>query len=224
MIGPTNNTDLKLVSEFNSTWADRIAYLILAGLLVDIADLFIPEGWWKIAVSIGANLLIFGGVWGELWFAKRAREADDGRVAEADARAAEANAKALEAQLALEKFRKPWELPVWKLGQYEAILAPFSGTPFLIHTVDENDQRQMAATLWQAFAWAKWKRPVLAVAIVPPWIDGIDVRVNHSRVTEWRPAAEAVAKVFALSEIEATISETDGVQPDAIHVFIGRKA
>jgi hypothetical protein len=90
MLGPKDSNDLKSVSEFNSVWADRVAYLILVGLLVDIADLFTSEGRWKIGVSIGANLLIFGGVWGELWFAKRAREADDGRVAEANARAAEA--------------------------------------------------------------------------------------------------------------------------------------
>ncbi len=93
MIGPKNN-DLKSISEFNSTWADRLAYLILAGLLVDIADLFIPEGWWKIVAAIGANLLIFGGVWGELWFAKRARDADDSRVAEANVRAADAQLEA----------------------------------------------------------------------------------------------------------------------------------
>jgi len=98
MLGSPHKTDLKSVSDFNSTWADRVAYLILVGLLVDIADLFIPEGWWKIAVAIGANLLIFGGVWGELLFAKRAREADDGRVAEANAIAALAQKEAAEAR------------------------------------------------------------------------------------------------------------------------------
>jgi hypothetical protein len=98
MLGPKNNADLKSISDFNSDWARRIAYLILAGLLVDVADLFIPEGWWKITVAIAANLLIFGGVWGELWFAERARAADDGRVAEAEKAVAESNVRALEAK------------------------------------------------------------------------------------------------------------------------------
>ena len=50
--------------------------------------------------------LIAIGVWGELRFAKRAREADDGRVAEANKLAAEANERAAEAQLHLEQLRK----------------------------------------------------------------------------------------------------------------------
>jgi hypothetical protein len=53
---------------------------------------------WYDGLTIVADSLIAIGVWGELWFAKRAREADDSRVAEA-------NALAAKAQLETERLR-----------------------------------------------------------------------------------------------------------------------
>ena len=103
MLGPKNN-DLKSISDFNSKWADRIALLIIVGLGVDIAEvLILGKEWPEWALTIAANSLIAGGVWGELWFAKRAREADDSRVAEANASAANANERAAQLTLDLEK-------------------------------------------------------------------------------------------------------------------------
>lgn len=88
-------TSPKSVSDFNSEWADRIALLILVGLLVDIAALFISDkSSWRMVLAITGDILIIAGVWGELWFAKRAREADDGRVAEAERAVAAANERA----------------------------------------------------------------------------------------------------------------------------------
>jgi hypothetical protein len=100
MMFKPNGTDLQLVSEFNSLWADRIARLILVGLLFDIAAVFVSKGPWRDVLTILADMLIIAGVWGELFFAKRAREADDGRVAEANKLAAEAIERAAKADLA----------------------------------------------------------------------------------------------------------------------------
>jgi hypothetical protein len=97
MLGLKNN-DLKSISDFNSAWADRIALLILLGLSVDIAAVFVSDDVWRKGFTIAADSLIAVGVWGELWFAKRAREADDGRVAEANASAARAQKEAAEAR------------------------------------------------------------------------------------------------------------------------------
>jgi hypothetical protein len=109
MLGPKNN-DLKSISDFNSSWADRIALLILVGLGVDIVAVFIPDDTWRRGLTIAADSLIAIGVWGELRFAKRARSADDSRVAEAEKalaeasiRAAEAHARAAQLMLDLEK-------------------------------------------------------------------------------------------------------------------------
>src|SRR5437867_543934 len=102
-----NSSDLKSVSAFNSRWADRIALLILVGLGVDIGAVFVSDEAWRKGLTIMADSLIVMGVWGELWFAKRAREADDGRVAEAEKAVAGANARAAEALLDLEKLKSP---------------------------------------------------------------------------------------------------------------------
>jgi hypothetical protein len=112
MLGPKNK-DLKSISDFNSRWADRVALLILVGLGVDIGAAFVSDETWRKGLTILANSLIALGVWGELWFAKRAREADDSRVAEAERAVAEANARVAEAELRLEELRKsagPWDI------------------------------------------------------------------------------------------------------------------
>lgn len=200
-------------------------WLIICGLIGEAALVFsILETRFEKPLTFLFTLAIAAGVWIEY-------VGSDDISSEKDARIAEANARALEAQLALEKFRKPWELPVWKLREYEKILGPFAGTPFMIHVIDNVDQRQMAATLNQAFAWSRWvpgpgKAPTMlapGIADLPPWLNGVDVRINDQKGADWRGAADAVAQVFALAEIEATVHETNGVQPDAIHIFIGRK-
>jgi hypothetical protein len=94
-------SDFKSISDFNSEWSDRIAVLILVGLLVDIGDVFVPDqSFLKATLTIIANVLIMAGVWGELWFLKRARTADDSRVAQAEIAVAEAKARASEADRA----------------------------------------------------------------------------------------------------------------------------
>ena len=96
-IGIPDNRNLKSVSDFNSKWADRLALLILIGLILDIVAVFVKDTLWHPVLAVGANAMIFSGVWGELHFAKRARTADDSRVAEAEKSVAEANVRAAEA-------------------------------------------------------------------------------------------------------------------------------
>jgi hypothetical protein len=87
--GSGNNLQSKY--DFNSTWADRIAHLIVFGLVIEIAAVFIlQKHLLEASLTIVANILIALGVWDELWFARRAKEAGDGIVAEANERAANA--------------------------------------------------------------------------------------------------------------------------------------
>jgi hypothetical protein len=104
-----NGGNLQSKYEFNSTWADRIAHLILIGLAVDIIAAFVlGKSPLEVTLSITASVLIALGVWGELWFARRAKEAGDGIVAEAKARA-------LEAKLELARLEKKSELEIAEL-------------------------------------------------------------------------------------------------------------
>ena len=116
MLGPKNK-DWKSISDFNSEWAHRIALLILAGLAVEIAEVIIlRKPWPEWALTIAGNSLIAIGVWGELFFAKRARTADDSRVAEAEKAVAEANQRAAEANARAEEARE-------RTAQAELVLA-----------------------------------------------------------------------------------------------------
>lgn len=75
--------------EFNSTWSERVASLIIVGLAVEIAAVFVfKKPFWETVATILANVLIVAGVWGELIFAKRAKAASDKIVAAAHTRAA----------------------------------------------------------------------------------------------------------------------------------------
>jgi hypothetical protein len=77
--------EFKSISDFNYEWSDRIALLIILGLLVDVGNAFVPNNsFWKLPLTIVADVLIIAGLWGESWFLKRARKADDSRVAEAE--------------------------------------------------------------------------------------------------------------------------------------------
>ena len=118
-----SNDDLRSKYENNSVWADRIALLIVVGLVVEIAAVFIlQKPLLEAILTTSATALIACGVWGELWFAKRAKEAGDGMVAEANARAAEANQKAQEAILELARLREKGELTA------DAVLATAQAT------------------------------------------------------------------------------------------------
>ena len=67
-------SDLKSKYDDNSSYAERIAVLIIVGLLVEIAAVFIfQKPWTESVTAISANALIVVGVWGELFFERRAK-------------------------------------------------------------------------------------------------------------------------------------------------------
>jgi len=56
--------DFKSLSDFYYEWADRVALLIIVGLMFDIAAAFIlGKALPEIALTVVANSLIVGGVW-----------------------------------------------------------------------------------------------------------------------------------------------------------------
>lgn len=232
---------LKSTFARNSRWSGWSGQAIVAGLVLDIVVLLLfaaDKSWKETAAGIFATFVIGAGVWLEIHFGHKAETAavrlqqiSDERIAQFGKETAEANARALEAQLALEKFRRPWALPVWKLPDWEKILSPFAGTPFRILTMNEPGTLLMAARLRQAFAWSRWTTlpsrglpsPDEGVELIPEY-DGIDIRVDQSRRDDWLAAAQAVAGIFNAEEIdaEARVMES-GTPADAIHIFIGRK-
>jgi hypothetical protein len=118
-------SELKSKYDSNSVRAERIAGLIIVGLLVEIAAVFVfQKPWVESVVSISANALIVIGVWGELFFERRSKEAGDKLVTAALERAAKAENDLIE-------FRTPRRAKI--RPQIDALaeqLKPFAGTKF----------------------------------------------------------------------------------------------
>ena len=90
--------DAYILSRVIHDWEDAAALKILGIEIVSafVLDKSLPEA----SFTVASAAFIWIGVWGELFFAKKAKEAGDRIVAEANARAAEANKVAEEERLA----------------------------------------------------------------------------------------------------------------------------
>jgi hypothetical protein len=184
MLGPKHK-DLKSISDFNSAWADRLALLILVGLVVDIAAAFIlGRTWPENGLTIAANALIIIGVWGELRFAKRAREADDSRVAEANARAAEAQRETerLKAEnLIMQGGLRPRRIPTGsskpRPEEFKDV-AEYAGTVALIQSVPGDFEAEtLAQDIFLVLSDFGWNAGILSE---PDWL--VDPRRIHEGV------------------------------------------
>jgi hypothetical protein len=166
--------DLQSRYEFNSTLAERIALLIIVGLAVEIASVFIVGKplLWEGVLTIFANVLIAAGVWGELRYSKRAKEAGDGIVAEA-------NARASEAQLQLERLRA-------KLGPRkidpDIFLKALDGRPKspieIMFPKEDGEAFMLAIQFRDLLRTAKWEASE-PVPVPPTDIPRLDNQPSH---------------------------------------------
>ncbi len=140
-----NNVDLQSKYDFNSDWADRIALLIVIGLAVEIVAVFVfKKPFWEGATTILANVLIVAGVWGELYFAKRAKEAADQIVAAAHERAAKAVEAAHFAYQEAKRNAEPRKLDLEKFKEFVERSPPAKAEVLYV--------RECADCLWLAFS------------------------------------------------------------------------
>src|SRR5258708_18410411 len=93
--------------EVNSHRAHISAYVLIAGLVLEVINAVIWFHGPETIAGIVAVLLIVGGVWGEVHFAHKARLAGDRQLAQYETRTAEANARAEEAKLELARLTTP---------------------------------------------------------------------------------------------------------------------
>jgi hypothetical protein len=92
--------------ETNSHRSELAAYVLIAGLAIELAFAFFLDGPWLEKVStIVADVLIVVGVWGEIHFGRKARESGDKLLAESEVRISEANERAANAELELGRIR-----------------------------------------------------------------------------------------------------------------------
>jgi len=233
-----NDRELRSRYETFSTWAERVALLILVGLAVEIAAVFILEKPWLEAVlTISANMLIIMGVWGELSLEKRAKQAGDGLVAIANARAAEAQLEL--AKITTPRFRR---LTVEAVASIVEKIEQFRDTKFDVgHNPIGREQWDLAWQLEPIFPKAGW--------IFIDWIGGktfsklnwtmtphtygvanvsnISIELTPEYREKLLPAANALADALNGIGIAATVEANPisgaSTTPDAVHLLIGAK-
>jgi hypothetical protein len=216
--------DLKSISGFNSDWADRIALLILVGLAVDILNAFVECKAWRIGLTILANALIAIGVWGELWFLKRARTADDGRVAEAN-RAAE------EAKLETEKLREKHSWRVLSPPAFTELALSLRGpaaSVLISYPLGDTETAGFVTQLSTAFRQADWKVGFVASSYSAPLTWGVVVPsslTDDDPLRRIRLALSAAKIEFISTTLPRThglsITDAGSVAPSVAQIYVG---
>jgi hypothetical protein len=238
----SNNNDLRSKYEKNSAIAEGLAWLILLGLAVEIAAVFIlKKPLLEGALTISANALIWLGVWGELIFEKRAREAGDGIVAEANARAAEANQKAQEAILELARFKAPRELTQEQRGRIVDKLKPFSGTEYDIAISDADPEilnfvfiieLVLSTAGWTEIDWQGngegFIREGMLIIRLGVSVTNVMIGVHVSQPLKLCEHALALSDALMTEDIDATAARLtphrmSSTNANAVHILMGRK-
>lgn len=229
--------DLKSRYERNSARADWLAKLIILGLAVEIAGVFIlQKEMLEGAVTILSTALIAIGVWGELKFSHRAREAGDAIVAEAEARAAEANLKAREAGLELAKFRAPRSLNREQTERIAGKIKPFAGTSFAGARNPGNPEfesclRDIEIALhmagWKEVDWHVSPGRSRAAGLTTIGTDAsvwdVSIGIPQRNFQTHSKPAFALAEALSAEGITATAAIVYDQDAVAIHVMVGPK-
>jgi hypothetical protein len=222
--------------EVNSHRAHLFAYVLIAGLIIELgAGVFWYRGIETI-VGTAATLLIVIGVWGEIFFGQKARIAGDKQLAQFEARAAEANQRAQEAALELARLTTPRTISTEQKQRLIEAVQPFAGTPFVLLLQPEPEplalMEEICGALVDAgWTWLSWPSPIAFVRPGKPSVGmitgtGVRVQLASSKKPEWEGPVLALANALAavgLEDVLAHESDDGSVADTAVHIRIGRK-
>ncbi len=229
--------DLKSRYQRNSARADWLAKFIILGLAVEIVGVFVlqkpaMEG----AVTIISAALIAIGVWGELKFSHRAREAGDAIVAEAEARGAEATLKAQEVVLELAKFRAPRTLNREQTERIAGKIKQYTGAQFAGARNPGNPEfKSCLRDIEIALHMAGWKEIDWHVSAGRPRAAGlttigtdvsvwnVSIGIPQRNFQTYSKSAFALAEALSAEGVTATAGIIYDQNAVAIHVMVGPK-
>jgi hypothetical protein len=233
--GEKGGSDLRSEYERYSGFAELAALLILVGLAVEIAAVFIlHKPWPENVLSVASTALIAVGVWGEIILEKRAKNAGDGLVAQAEERAADANAKALEAQAELERLKAPRFLSEEQRARITEKMSTFAGQEFTgavaMGASDAWTLWRLIANVLQGAGWVRVKPsgqsfgdPPAAIPIATTRGVMIMAPVGGSSTPEITKRSRALAEALSVEGIEAIWWPMMPTNSTAIRIEIGPK-
>jgi hypothetical protein len=222
--------------ERNSRRAHLSAYVLVAGLTLELINAAI---WYKgpeTLVEMAAVLLIVGGVWGEVFFGRKARIAGDSQLAQYEARTAEANQRAQEAALELAKFREPRVLGQEQMYRIAEKLKKHVGIQFAGATSGRNPEyltflqfieTSLMLANWQEINWHVSRGVTRAAGKT---VIGTDVSVSNVLITFPMDAMGKAMEAAAIALADALTAEgfeakagLDARNAGAIQVMVGPK-
>jgi hypothetical protein len=218
--------------EVNSHRAHLSAYVLVAGLVLELVNAVVWYEGPRTLAEMAAVLLIVGGVWGEVLFGHRARIAGDNQLAEYEARAAEANQKAQEAALSLERFRAPRALDTEQQARMADKLSQFHGTQYCVgvNSFDPeyvmlviNIEDTLAKAGWLEVDWPNGRtRPGKTLIGFELVVSNVWIAVGFGEVLTGLPIAKALAEALSEEGIE-TFAAPDVGFNEGIRIIVGRK-
>lgn len=238
---------LEEASERHTSFAEWGAKALIIGLAIELVYVAISDRSWFERLILGvANVLVTGGVGAEVYFARRARSADDKLRAEAKTRLTEALNRAAHAEEELIKFRARRSISPEAMKEISESLKSFAPMRFDI-CVSSPDQEYfglldqiMLVCLWAGWEWIDW--PILGGVLYASTavrhggkhigVGGafLNVTIGHrfDAPPETRGAAEAFAAALFKSGVGAAAETLSAGAPtiwdaQTVHIRIGRK-
>ena len=222
--------DVQSKYEFNSVWADRIGYLIIFGLAIQIISVLVIErSMLEAALTIAANVLIVAGVWGELWFARRAKEVGDSIVEIARSEMAKASERAAQAQLEQETLKAmlAWRsIPPQASAELERLLSRHPAKINMQWVATDVEAQYLTIQLANIFSNAKWQTRTLAISLNGGIAFGVRIPNSPSSAD-----TAIIRDAFRSAQIDFSTEMPKvrydpmgfGAIPDAPLIFIGSK-
>lgn len=206
------------LKEVNSQREHISAYVLIAGLLLELIASVV---WFKgieTVVGMVAVLLIVGGVWGEVFFGKKASDAGDKQLAKYKARAAEAEL----ALAQLEDRLSPRKLTQEGQNIISKRISPFAGMIGEIGTSPpEIESMRLESAIHGALSGGGWKIQRGQPTHTPVWPGGVCIQTTRHGVA----CVAGVALAEALNETgiyAIPMPVMDGDSP-RIFVIVGTK-
>jgi hypothetical protein len=221
--------------EVNSRRAHFFGYVLLLGLVLELVNALIWYRGLETLAEMAAVLLIVGGVWGEIFFAHKARIASDNQLATYEARTAEANQKAQEATLELAKYRAPRVLTQEQMYRIAEKLKGYRGIQFAGATSGRDPEfLTFLQFIENSLMLANWQQipssSSTGVMRIGKADIGTDVSVSNVLITFPMDAMGKVMESAAVALADALKAEgfaakagLDARNSGAINVMVGPK-
>jgi outer membrane murein-binding lipoprotein Lpp len=144
-----------------------------------------------------------------------------------------AKEEAAKANLELAKLRTPRTISLQGQSEIIGALQPFSGTPYDLSVASDSESADLMKIIQTLLHVAGWKQisakgpiglsnsdPLIGITVNT----GVHVEIDRGKYSAWGAAIEKLVGVLKAKNIATQGNAADtGVEPNCVHIFIGKK-